>query len=56
VLRQLLGLHPKARVFAVGRNAEAALAELAIPAIALRHPSMGGARRFRTGLSCAIHL
>ena len=51
VLRQFLGLFPKTRVFAVGRNAEAALAELAIPAVPLRHPSMGGAGKFRQQLS-----
>jgi uracil-DNA glycosylase len=54
VLRQYLALFPKARVFAVGRNAEAGLSELGIPAIALRHPSMGGATAFRKGLSFAI--
>jgi hypothetical protein len=53
-LRQLLGLFPKAHVFAVGRNAESALAQLAIPAISLRHPSMGGATRFRNGLRQAL--
>lgn len=55
VVRQFLGLFPKARVFAVGRNAEAALAALAIPAVPLRHPSMGGAVKFRQQLSLFIH-
>ncbi|MBK9253304.1 MAG: uracil-DNA glycosylase [Proteobacteria bacterium] len=51
VLRLYLGLFPKACVFAVGRNAEAALAVLEIPAKPLRHPSMGGAAKFRQQLS-----
>jgi hypothetical protein len=54
ILRLILGLFPKARVFAVGRNAEAALAQLAIPAVPLRHPSMGGATKFRAGLQQAL--
>ncbi len=51
VLRALLDLYPKARVFAVGRNAEASLTELGIAATALRHPSMGGATPLRAAAS-----
>ena len=54
VLRSFLGLFPKTALFAVGRNAEAALAELGISATPLRHPSMGGATSFRQGLSLSI--
>jgi uracil-DNA glycosylase len=50
VLEELLRLHPEATVFAVGRNAEWALQFMSRPAIALRHPSMGGATKFREGL------
>jgi uracil-DNA glycosylase len=54
VLRELLDLYPKARVFAVGRNAEASLTELGIAATALRHPSMGGATLFGQQLRKAL--
>jgi hypothetical protein len=54
VLRALLALYPKTRVFAVGRNAEAALCEIGHAATPLRHPSMGGARLFRTQLAAQI--
>ena len=54
VLRAFLELFPRAQVFAVGRNAEAALLELDIAATALRHPSMGGATRFRDQLGRAV--
>jgi uracil-DNA glycosylase len=50
VLHALLRLFPEARVFAVGRNAEASLAELGVPARPLRHPSMGGALLFASQL------
>lgn len=54
VLESYLSLFPGARIFAVGRNAEAALAELGIAATPLRHPSMGGAREFATQLAAAL--
>lgn len=54
VLHALLRMFPNARVLAVGRNAEAALRELNIASTALRHPSMGGAARFRHGLRRAL--
>lgn len=54
VLRALLDLFPKARVFAVGRHAEQALQEVGRVAVALRHPSMGGATLFRNGLRAAL--
>jgi hypothetical protein len=54
VLQALLALFPNATLFAVGRHAEEALSELGIEAIALRHPSMGGATLFEKGLRAAI--
>ncbi len=54
VLERYLQLFPQARIFAVGRNAEAALAELGIAAMALRHPSMGGAMEFARQLRAAV--
>lgn len=54
VLKRYLSLFPGARIFAVGRNAEAALAELGIAATPLRHPSMGGAREFASQLAAAL--
>jgi uracil-DNA glycosylase len=54
VLQSLLALVPQARVFAVGRNAEASLAELGIACTALRHPSMGGAMEFSRQLQRAV--
>lgn len=54
VLEALLAVFPRARRFAVGRHAEAALAALGIDAQPLRHPSMGGARAFRVGLQRAL--
>jgi hypothetical protein len=39
-----------ATLFAVGRNAERLLRDIARLAIPLRHPSMGGATAFRDGL------
>ncbi|MEO6184740.1 MAG: uracil-DNA glycosylase [Steroidobacteraceae bacterium] len=53
VLKQLLDLFPQAQVFAVGRNAEWSLAHLGRDAAPLRHPSMGGARKFAQQLSAA---
>jgi hypothetical protein len=53
-LRALLAAAPQARLFAVGRHAEMALQELGVRAVALRHPSMGGARQFCEGLRGAL--
>lgn len=50
VLEALLKAFPKAVLFAVGRHAEHALNEFGREAIALRHPSMGGATLFHHGL------
>lgn len=50
VLEALLAAFPAVRCFAVGRNAEASLAEVGVHATPLRHPSMGGATAFREGL------
>jgi uracil-DNA glycosylase len=54
VLEALLAAFPKVRCFAVGRNAEASLAEVGVVATPLRHPSMGGATAFREGLRRAL--
>ncbi len=54
VLEALLAALPGVRCFAVGRNAEASLADVGIAATPLRHPSMGGATAFRAGLQRAL--
>lgn len=47
---------PDAKLIAVGRKAEVAMAALGIqPAAAVRHPANGGATAFATGLADAIH-
>lgn len=53
-LDALLHAFPQAQLFAVGRHAQLALGQLGREAIALRHPSMGGARRFSEGLRAAV--
>jgi uracil-DNA glycosylase len=53
VLSRLLQLVPRAQVFAVGRNAEWSLLQLGRDATPLRHPSMGGARKFAHQLHAA---
>lgn len=55
VLHALLAAFPGARALAVGRQSQAALAELGIGAPALRHPSMGGAMEFASGLRGAVN-
>lgn len=54
VLRALLAAFPHARVFAVGRTAEASMRDAGQAAEALRHPSMGGAALFRGQLRDAL--
>jgi hypothetical protein len=54
VLEALLAAFPDVRCFAVGRNAEASLADVGVRATPLRHPSMGGATAFREGLRRAL--
>lgn len=59
VLDELLGRLGPVRVLAVGRTAQAALAELGVEAPGLRHPAHGGAAVFREQLgaelrTCAI--
>jgi uracil-DNA glycosylase len=54
VLEALLEAFPDVHCFAVGRNAEASLAEVGCQATPLRHPSMGGATQFRLGLRQAL--
>jgi len=51
VLRAFLGLHPKARVYAVGRTAEHALNSIGIEADYIRHPAMGGKPEFVKGIA-----
>jgi hypothetical protein len=57
-LAALLASSPGARVFAVGRHAQLALQELGYAGnadvVAVRHPSMGGARRFGDGMREAM--
>jgi hypothetical protein len=53
-LAALLAAFPEAELFAVGRHAQLALEQLGRAATPLRHPSMGGARRFCEGLRAAI--
>jgi len=48
ILSAFLELLPGAAVVALGRHADHALAQLGVPHRAVRHPSMGGAARFRT--------
>jgi hypothetical protein len=50
VLERLLAEMPGARVLAVGRTAQGALAQLGLDAPALRHPAHGGAVLFREQL------
>jgi uracil-DNA glycosylase len=54
VLQALLDAFPRARLFAVGRTAEASMRDAGRPAQALRHPSMGGATAFRSQLRAAL--
>ncbi len=54
VLQALLAAFPGARIFAVGRQAERALAAIGREAHGLRHPAMGGASKFRHALKDAI--
>jgi hypothetical protein len=51
VLEQLLAAVGAVPVLAVGRTAQAALAELGVAAPALRHPAHGGAGLFRSQLA-----
>ncbi|HEY5635741.1 MAG TPA: uracil-DNA glycosylase [Burkholderiales bacterium] len=53
-LAAFLRLYPGAAVIAVGRQAAASLDRLGVPNRAVRHPSMGGATRFRAGLVEAL--
>jgi uracil-DNA glycosylase len=53
VLDKLLNLYPTARVFAVGKNAQLSLEEIGRAATPLRHPSMGGAKKFAQQLHAA---
>ena len=54
VLDALLRAFPRAALFAVGRHAQQALREFGRDAIALRHPSMGGATLFHHALRAAL--
>jgi len=50
-LRIFTGLYPDASVYAVGRTAEHALAEIGIHAEYIRHPARGGKPLFTEGVS-----
>jgi hypothetical protein len=54
VLERLLAEAPGARVLAVGRTAQAALAAHGVEAPALRHPAHGGASLFRRQLAAEL--
>jgi hypothetical protein len=54
VLELLLDAAGAARLLAVGRTAEAALARLGVEARALRHPAYGGASLFRRQLAARL--
>jgi uracil-DNA glycosylase len=54
VLSEIIRLLDPQLVLAVGRQAQQALAWLDIPAVALRHPSHGGASEFRAGIKEAL--
>ena len=56
VLLAMLEAFPDARLFAIGRQAEHTLGAMGIAANPLRHPSMGGASAFRSGLRAAMQL
>lgn len=51
LLNELIGCYPQISLVAVGRKSEASLSELGVDFTPVRHPSMGGARAFRAGLS-----
>lgn len=54
LLSDLTALLNPRQVIAVGRCAEAAVQTAGIPAIAIRHPSHGGAKAFQTGIRAII--
>jgi uracil-DNA glycosylase len=54
VLSLLLEALPEARLFAVGRHAQRALAALGRDTVLLRHPAQGGAVEFRRTLRRAV--
>jgi hypothetical protein len=54
VLIALLNAFPDAQLFALGRQAEHTLEAMNIRALPSRHPSMGGAVKFRNGLRRAV--
>jgi hypothetical protein len=47
---RLLGMLQPRSVLAIGRDAELALADLEVPAHAVRHPSYGGQSEFFEGI------
>ena len=54
VLSALLEVLKPKKVVAVGRRAEYALARVDHPALYVRHPSQGGARKFEEGILSAV--
>jgi uracil-DNA glycosylase len=53
-LEQFMQLFPTSKVIAVGRVAEKSLADMGIEAIAVRHPSHGGATLFAEGIAAFL--
>jgi hypothetical protein len=51
VLHQFLALFPNANIIALGKIAERTLGQLGVSALAVRHPSMGGAAQFRAQMA-----
>ncbi len=54
LLAALVGALRPARIVALGRVAERALAAVGAPAVYVRHPSQGGARRFAEGMAAVL--
>lgn len=51
ILRDVIAMYPTAKIVAVGKVAKHTLLRLGYACYEVRHPSMGGATLFRTGLS-----
>ena len=50
LLEALIAMVRPEKIVAIGRDASAALAELGVPASAVRHPSYGGQAEFMAGM------
>lgn len=51
----LLKLHPGMRIVAIGQKAAGTLARYGVDCLAVPHPSMGGAERFRTAVAAIFN-